>query len=82
MLFQRVNVGQNSAENYLNKVLQANFEKLRTIRITQVKANLRLFGVLAEHHFQDLSFPFLSHCPSQWNSDKVQRVSQPDREVM
>ena len=33
---------------------------MRTIWTTQVKADLRLFGVLAEHHFQDLSFPLLS----------------------
>ena len=46
-----------SAENYLKEVLHVNSEKLRTIRITHVKADLRLFGVLAEHHFQDLSFP-------------------------
>ena len=49
-----------SAENYLKEVLHVNSEKLRTIRITHFKANLRLFGVLAEHHFQDLSFPLLS----------------------
>ena len=36
-----------SAENYLKEVLHINSEKLRTIRITQVKADLRLFGVLA-----------------------------------
>ena len=77
-----------SAENYLKEVLHVNSERLRTIRITQVKADLRLFRVLAEHHFQDLSFPFLStvnfcpHCPSDQDSDKVQRVSQPDLEAM
>ena len=49
-----------SAENYLKKVLHVNSEKLRTIRITQVKADLQRFGVLAEHHFQDLSFPLFS----------------------
>ena len=49
-----------SAENYLKKVLHVNSEKLRTIRITQVKADLRRFGVLVEHHFQYLSFPWLS----------------------
>ena len=49
-----------SAENYLKKVLHVNSEKLRTIRITQVKADLRRFGVLVEYHFQDLSFPLLS----------------------
>ena len=49
-----------SAENYLKEVLHVNSGKLRTIRITHLKADLRLFGVLAEHHFQDLSFPLLS----------------------
>ena len=49
-----------SAENYLRKVLHVNSEKLRTIRIIQVKADLQRFGVLAEHDFQDLSFPLLS----------------------
>ena len=49
-----------SAENYLKEVLHVNSEKVRTIRITHVKADLRLFGVLAEHHFQDLIFPLLS----------------------
>ena len=48
-----------SAENYLKEVLHVNSEKLRTIRTTHVKADLRLFGVLAEHHFQDLSLPLL-----------------------
>ena len=32
--------GTPSAENYLKKVLHVNSEKLRTIRITQVKADL------------------------------------------
>ena len=48
-----------SAENYLKEVLHVNSEKLRTVRITQVKANLRRFRVLAEHHFQELSFALL-----------------------
>ena len=49
-----------SAENYLKEALHVHSEKLRTIRITQVKADLRLFGVLAEHHFQELIFALLS----------------------
>ena len=49
-----------SAGNYLKEVLHVNSERLRTIRITQVKADQRLFGVLAEHHFQGLSFLLLS----------------------
>ena len=33
---------------------------MRTIQITQVNSDLRRFGVLVEHHFQDLSSPLLS----------------------
>ena len=33
---------------------------MRTIQITQVNSDLRRFGVLVEHHFQDLSFPLFS----------------------
>ena len=46
-----------SAENYLKEVLHVNSEKLRTIWITKVKADLRRFGVLAEHHFGSYVLP-------------------------